>query len=110
MDARFADGWRELAAQRFIAGDTAAGDEAYGAYMRLATPPPELADANFAIAQRRFDAAEIMVQQYLRRAREDVVGLRMLATIASARGDSGGGGTPPQALPGTCARLCRCTF
>ena len=40
LDARFADGWRELAAQRFIAGDTAAGDEAYGTYMRLAAPPP----------------------------------------------------------------------
>ncbi len=87
LDARFADGWRELAAQRFIAGDEQAGDAAYSAYMRLAPPPPELADANFAIGNRRFDAAEAMVQQQLRRAPGDVVALRMLATIASKRGD-----------------------
>ncbi len=87
LDARFADGWRELAAQRFIAGDTAAGDEAYGTYMRLAAPPPELADASFAIAQRRFDAAEAIVNKHLRAVPGEVSGLRMLATIASARGD-----------------------
>ena len=88
LDARFADGWRELAAQRFIAGDTAAGDQAYGAYIRLTTPPPELADASFAIDQRRFDAAEAMIQRHLRQAPEDVVGLRMLASVASGRGDA----------------------
>jgi tetratricopeptide (TPR) repeat protein len=88
LDARFADGWRELAAQRFITGDTSAGDAAYAEYARLATPPPELADANFAIANRRLDTAEAMLKQHLQHSPEDVMALRMYASVASKRGDS----------------------
>jgi predicted Zn-dependent protease len=45
LNSGFADGWRELAAQRYLAGDEPGGDAAYGEYSRLATSPPELTDA-----------------------------------------------------------------
>jgi tetratricopeptide (TPR) repeat protein len=88
LDAALADGWRELAAQRFLAGDTAAGDAAYLKYSRLAHEPPELTDANVARAADRLDAAEAMVRRHLQRAPRDVAALRMLADLAGRRGDT----------------------
>jgi len=87
LDARFADGWRELAAQRYIALDTLGGDAAYAEYTRLATPPPELTDAAMALGARRFDTAEAMLQRHLQHSPDDVEALRMLASVASKRGD-----------------------
>ncbi len=88
LDAALADGWRELAAQRFLAGDTAAGDAAYLKYSSLAREPPELTDANVARAADRLDAAETMVRRHLQRAPRDAAALRMLADLAGRRGDS----------------------
>jgi tetratricopeptide (TPR) repeat protein len=88
LDAALADGWRELAAQRFLAGDTAAGDAAYLKYSRLAHEPPELTDANVARAADRLDAAEAMVRRHLRQAPRDVAALRMLADLAGRRGEA----------------------
>jgi predicted Zn-dependent protease len=88
LDAALADGWRELAAQRFLAGDTAAGDGAYLKYSRLAHEPPELTDANVARAADRLDAAEAMVRRHLQRAPREVAALRMLADLAGRRGDN----------------------
>jgi predicted Zn-dependent protease len=86
-DPAFADGWRELAAQQFLAGNTQGGDAAYLAYSRLAPDPPELADARVAITDNRLDAAEAMLHRHLAAGRRDVVAIRMLAGIAARRGD-----------------------
>jgi len=88
VDPAFADGWREVAAQQFLAGDTPAGDAAYLTYSRLAQDPPELADARVAITESRFDAAEPMLRGHLAHAPHDVVALRMLADIGARRGDN----------------------
>jgi tetratricopeptide (TPR) repeat protein len=88
LDATLADGWRELAAQYFLAGNTLDGDAAYLKYSRLAPDPPGLADAYVALTDNRLDAAEAVAAQHLRQAPRDVVALRMLADIASRRGDS----------------------
>ncbi len=90
LDAGFADGWRELAAQHFLAGNTLAGDTAYLTYSRLAPQPPELADAGVAAAENRLDAADEMLRRHLKEAPRDAVALRMLASIATQRGDQVG--------------------
>lgn len=89
FDAAFADGWRELAAQRFLAGDTVAGDRAYLAYSRLAPDPPDLFDAHVAVTANRLDAADGILRAHLRRSPRDAVALRLLADVAERRGDSG---------------------
>jgi tetratricopeptide (TPR) repeat protein len=88
LDAALEDGWRELAAQRFLAGDTAAGDAAYLEYSRLAHEPPELTDANVARAADRLDAAEAMVRRHLLRAPRDGAALRLLADLVGRRGET----------------------
>jgi len=87
LDAAFADGWRELAALHFLAGNTLEGDTAYLTYSRLAPDPPELADAGVAAAENRLDAADATLQRHLTQAPRDVIALRMLADIAAQRGD-----------------------
>lgn len=87
LDARLADGWRELATQRFQISDTAGGDAAYGRYLSLATLPFELKDAAVAIAEKRLDVADRLLQQRLQLQGDDVVALRMCASVASTRGD-----------------------
>ena len=87
LDASLADGWRELAAQRFLAGETLLGDAAYLEYGRLATDPPELTDAYVARAAERLDAAEAIVRQHLNRVPRDAAALRLLADLAAQRGD-----------------------
>jgi len=87
LDPAFADGWREVAAQQFLAGDTLGGDAAYLRYSRLAPDPPELADARVAITDSRFDAAEAILRRHVAHASGDAVAVRMLADIAVRRGD-----------------------
>jgi predicted Zn-dependent protease len=87
LDPKFADGWRELAAQQFLAGNTQGGDAAYLTYSRLAPDPPELADARVAISDNRLVAAEAMLNRHLARAPGGVIALRMLADITARRGD-----------------------
>ena len=87
LDAALADGWRELAAQRFLAGDTLAGDTAYLNYRRLAPDPPELTDAHVALSEGRLDAAEAMLEQRLRTAPHDASALRLRADVAARRTD-----------------------
>jgi tetratricopeptide (TPR) repeat protein len=88
LDASLADGWRELATQWFLAGETQPGDAAYLRYSRLAPHPPQLTDAYVARAADRLDAAEAMVRQHLLRAPRDPAALRMLADLAAQRGDN----------------------
>ena len=85
LDARLADAWRELAAQRFSAGDTKGGDGAYAEYSRLAPQSPELTDAAVALGERRLDVAAALLTQRLARAPDDIVALRMLATTERGR-------------------------
>jgi tetratricopeptide (TPR) repeat protein len=85
LDAGLADGWRELAAISFAAGDTQAGDAAYAHYSRLTKDPPELSDAIVALADSRLEAAEALLLQRLNQAPNDVAALRLLADIASRR-------------------------
>jgi predicted Zn-dependent protease len=87
LDAGLADGWRELAAQLFAAGETQAGDAAYADYSRLSPDPPELSDAVVALADNRLDAAEANLGRRLKQAPHDVVALRMVADIANRRED-----------------------
>jgi tetratricopeptide (TPR) repeat protein len=87
LDADFDDGWRELAAQLFAAGETVQGDTAYAHYERLARDPPELADARVALAENRLEAAEVVLRRRLRQVPQDVVALRMLADCAARRDD-----------------------
>jgi tetratricopeptide (TPR) repeat protein len=86
LDEGLADGWRELAAQRFLTGDTEGGDAAYLKYSRLAPDPAELLDAKVALAADRLDAAEAMVRQHLLRSPQDVAALHLLADIATRQG------------------------
>jgi len=87
LDAALADGWAELAAQLFAAGETLAGDAAYARYSRLSPDPPELSDAIVALAEHRLDAAEILLRRRLQQAPRDVRALRMLADAAARRED-----------------------
>jgi tetratricopeptide (TPR) repeat protein len=87
LDEGLADGWRELAAMYFAAGDTRAGDAAYARYSKLVKDPPELSDALVALADNRLDAAEAMLLRRLGQAPGDVVALRMLADVATQRED-----------------------
>jgi tetratricopeptide (TPR) repeat protein len=88
LDDRLADAWHGLAAERFIAGDTHGGDQAYVQYDRLAPQPPEFNDAAVALGDRRLDVAIAVIRQRLQKVPDDVRSLRMLATIARARDDT----------------------
>jgi predicted Zn-dependent protease len=87
LDEGLADGWRELAAILFAAGDTQAGDAAYANYSRLSRDHPELSDAIVALADSRLEAAEATLLRRLDQAPNDVAALRLLADVASRRED-----------------------
>jgi tetratricopeptide (TPR) repeat protein len=87
LDDRLAEAWQGLAAQRYLAGDTRGGDQAYAQYDRLAPQPPEFNDAANALGDRRYDVATSMLNGRLQKAPEDVRALRMLAAVARARDD-----------------------
>jgi predicted Zn-dependent protease len=87
LDDGLADGWRELAAMSFGAGDTHAGDAAYAEYSRLTKDPPELSDAIVALADGRLESAEALLLRRVDQAPTDVAALRLLADIATRRED-----------------------
>jgi tetratricopeptide (TPR) repeat protein len=87
LDEGLADGWRELAALWFAAGETRAGDAAYAKYSKLTLEPPELSDAIVALADNRFAVAEALLRRRLEQAPHDVVALRMLGDAATRRSD-----------------------
>ena len=87
LDPEFAEGWRELAAQLFAAGDEPGGDAAYANYEGRATDPPGLKDALAALADGRLDAAAASLNERLRQTPHDVMALRLLAEVASRRND-----------------------
>ena len=87
LDEGLAEGWREIAAMSFGAGEVQAGDIAYARYSRLAKNPPELSDALLALADSRLESAEAVLLRRLDQAPEDVAALRLLADIATRRED-----------------------
>jgi tetratricopeptide (TPR) repeat protein len=87
LDAALLDGWRELATQRFLAGDTLAGDSAYAKYRELLPFSPELREASDALADGRLGAAEAVLRSRLQRTPGDVESLWLLAGVAVRRGD-----------------------
>ena len=86
LDPRLADAWRDLAAQRFVAGEVLGGDNAYAEYTRLIPRPPELNDATEAVLNRRLDTAEGLLRRRLQQSPDHVAALYMLAEIAGKRG------------------------
>jgi len=96
-----ADAWRELSLLHAGCGESAACDAAYARFTTLAAEDVRLREAATALAQRRFDAAESLLQHVLQHSPENVDALRLLAQVASARDDY------PEAerLLGECLRL-----
>jgi tetratricopeptide (TPR) repeat protein len=82
LDPGLAEGWREVAALLFGAGDIAGGDSAYAQYSRLTPDPPELADATTALHANRLALAEDLLQRRLQQAPRDVVAMRLYAGVA----------------------------
>jgi tetratricopeptide (TPR) repeat protein len=87
LDSSLADAWRELSEQRLQLGETASADAAYTRYRRLATDPPDLADAYAAFDQGRLEAAEGLVRRRLREGTNEVAAFTLLAALALRRGD-----------------------
>jgi tetratricopeptide (TPR) repeat protein len=87
LDPNLADAWRELSEQRLQLGETASADIAYTRYRRLATDPPDLADAYAAFDQGRLEAAEALVRRRLQEGTNDVAAFTLLAAVALRRGD-----------------------
>ena len=87
LDGALTDAWREIAALHFDAGDIPQGDAAYSRFSQLAQDPAELKDAKVAIGAGRFQAAEALLRQHLRRSPADIAALRLLADVAARRGD-----------------------
>src|SRR5260221_5370451 len=87
LDASLADAWRELSEQRLQLGETASADAAYTRYRRLATDPPDLADAYTAFDQGRLETAEALVRRRLQEGTNVVAAFTLLAAIALRRGD-----------------------
>jgi tetratricopeptide (TPR) repeat protein len=87
LDSSLAEAWRELSEQRLLAAETASADAAYTRYRRLATDPPDLADAYAAFDQGRLETAEDSVRRRLREGTNEVAAFTLLAAIALRRGD-----------------------
>jgi tetratricopeptide (TPR) repeat protein len=87
LDPNLADAWRELSEQRLKLGEIACADAAYARYRRLATDPPDLADAYAALDQGRLETAEGLARRRLREGTNEVAAFTLLAAIALRRGD-----------------------
>jgi tetratricopeptide (TPR) repeat protein len=80
---RLADGWLGLAERLHAGGDAAAGDRAYGRYLRLTRLPAELNEAIVALRSDRPRAAASLLRQHLQQQPRDVLALRLLADAAT---------------------------
>ena len=87
LDSGLAEAWRELSAQRLAIGETVSADSAYRRYRRLASDPPDLADAYAAFDQNRLEAAESLAHRRLQEGTNEVAVFTLLAAIALRRGD-----------------------
>lgn len=87
LNSSLTDAWRELSEQHLQLGETASADAAYTRYRRLATDPPDLADAYAAFDKGRLETAEALVRQRLQRGTNVVAAFTLLAAIALRRGD-----------------------
>ncbi len=87
LDAELADGWWELAAQLYAAGDAAGGDAAYSNFERRMPDPPGLQDILAALADGRIDTADALLRERLQRTPGEVAALRLRAQVAMRRND-----------------------
>jgi tetratricopeptide (TPR) repeat protein len=87
LEPNLAQAWRELANLHAKLGDPLACDLAYAHFTRLASPDQHLAEAEFALANHRLEAAESLARSQLAKDSHDAAALRVLAGIAAERED-----------------------
>lgn len=82
-----AEAWRELSLLHESRGEAAACDAAYARFEERSPESARFGEVVADLASQRYDAAEQLLRGALARAPEDVVALRLLARVASARAD-----------------------
>jgi tetratricopeptide (TPR) repeat protein len=87
LEPNLAEAWRELASLYAKLGDPLACDLAYVKFMLLASPEQHVAEAEFALANHRLEAAESLARIQLAKDSRDAAALRVLAAIAAERED-----------------------
>ncbi|HEY2339595.1 MAG TPA: sulfotransferase, partial [Steroidobacteraceae bacterium] len=77
------DGWRLLADQFDISGESGGADEARARYLKAATRDPQLMEAAAALLANDLPVADARLRAHLERHPTDVAALRMLAEVAA---------------------------
>jgi tetratricopeptide (TPR) repeat protein len=77
------DGWRLLADQFDVIGDTDAADRARAKYLKAANQDPRLLDAAAALVENNLPLADARLRAHLAGHKTDVAALRMLAEVAA---------------------------
>ena len=88
IDARLAEGWRELSVQYDAADRPIDSDRAYARYSELRRDPAEITDARRALVENRLRSADTFLLKRLGAAPDDVVARHMLAQVAMRRDDN----------------------
>ena len=86
LDPAHAEGWRQLGALLFEAGDKAAAARANAEELRASTHNPELQRAAIALGANDLPVAERLLRTRLKQAPDDIAALRMLAELAGRLG------------------------
>ena len=81
-----ADVWREIGDLRFLAGDTAGADAAYGRQILASAKDPRLLEAGRALVANRLAVAERILREFLKAHPTDVAAIRMLAEVGARLG------------------------
>ena len=82
-----ADAWRELSQICAQQGDSLACDRAYAKFAQITQGSQRLREAGTALADRRYDAAQTLLQRQLAETPDDVEAMRMLAHVSYERED-----------------------
>jgi predicted Zn-dependent protease len=77
------DGWRLLADQLDVSGDSGGADQARARYLKAATRDPQLMEAAAALVANDLPVADARLRAHLERHPTDVAALRMLAEVAA---------------------------
>src|SRR5690606_28067282 len=81
IDPGHAAAWRSLGDQLSANGDEKGSSDAYARHLALSTTHPELVDAAEHLRQGKIPRAEQITREVLKQDPEDVVAIRMLASI-----------------------------